>query len=70
MHVDAIDPSVTMMMDLISSANNFCIVFGFCDYLGKITRSILKVDEIGPQGTSNPQKKQNWTIKEINIFEQ
>ena len=23
-------------MDLISSANDFCIVFGICDYLGKI----------------------------------
>ena len=37
MHFSASDSSVKMMMmDLISSANDFCIVFGICDHLGKI----------------------------------
>ena len=35
MHVNADDSSVTMVMDLISSANDICIAFGICDYLGK-----------------------------------
>ena len=32
---NADDSSVTMVMDLISSANDICIAFGICDYLGK-----------------------------------
>ena len=36
MRFDADDSSVKMMMDLISSANDFSIIFGICDYLGKI----------------------------------
>ena len=35
MHFNADDSSVTMVMDLISSANDICIAFGICDYLGK-----------------------------------
>ena len=36
MHFDASDPSIKMMMDFINSANDICIPFGICDYLGKI----------------------------------
>ena len=36
LHLTADDSSVKMMMDLISSANDFCIVFGICDYRGKM----------------------------------
>ena len=36
MHLSASDSSENMMMDLISSANDFCIVFGICDYLGTV----------------------------------
>ena len=36
MHFNADDSSVKLMMDLIRSANDFCIVFGTRDYLGKI----------------------------------
>ena len=36
MHFSASDPLIKMMIDLISSANDFSIVFGVCDYLGKI----------------------------------
>ena len=36
MHFNADVRSLKMMMDLISSANDFCIVFGICDFLGKI----------------------------------
>ena len=35
-HFNADDSSVKMMMNLISSADDFCIVFGRCDYLEKI----------------------------------
>ena len=35
MHFDASDPSIKMMMNLISSASDISIVFGICDYLGK-----------------------------------
>ena len=31
MHFNADDSSVLMMMDLISSANDFCIVVGICE---------------------------------------
>ena len=34
MHVSPCDPFL-MMMDFISSASGFCIVFGICDFLGK-----------------------------------
>ena len=37
MHFNADDSSVTMVMDLISSANDICIAFGICDYLGKFS---------------------------------
>ena len=37
MHFNADDSSVTMMMDLISPANDLRIVFGICDYLGKFS---------------------------------
>ena len=30
-HFDASDPSIKMLMDLISPANEFCIVYGMCD---------------------------------------
>ena len=33
MHLDASDPSVKMMMDFTSSANDMCIVFRICDHL-------------------------------------
>ena len=36
MHLNTNDSSVKLMMDLISSANDICIVFRICDYLGKI----------------------------------
>ena len=43
MHFNADDLLVKMMMDLNSSANDFCIVFfGICDYLGKITETNLE----------------------------
>ena len=45
MHFSASDPSLKMMMDLISSANYFCIVSRICDFLGKM-RSTWKVDGI------------------------
>ena len=31
------DSSVTMVMDLIRSANDICIAFGICDYPGKLS---------------------------------
>ena len=43
MHFNADDSSVLMMMDLISSANDFCIVVGICDYLGKINEIDLRL---------------------------
>ena len=38
MHFDASGLSFKMMMDLISSANDICILEGICDYLGKINK--------------------------------
>ena len=35
-HFSARGPSIKMIMDLISSANDFCIVFGICDFPGKL----------------------------------
>ena len=47
MHFDASDPfKQKMMMDLVSSANDVCIVFGICDYLGK-------VNDIDPESQRN-----------------
>ena len=46
MHFNADDASVKMMMDLISSANDICIAFGICDYLGKFS-------EIGVESRRN-----------------
>ena len=42
MHFNADNSHVKMMMDRISSANDFCIVFGICDYLGKINEIDLE----------------------------
>ena len=36
MHSNADESSENMIMDLISSTDDICIVFGICDYLGKI----------------------------------
>ena len=36
MRIDAMDEPLEMMMDLISAANDISILFGICDYLGKI----------------------------------
>ena len=41
MHFDASGPFMKMMMDLISSANAFSIVYGICDYLGEINQTDL-----------------------------
>ena len=46
MHFNADDASVKMMMDLTSSANDLCIAFGICDYLGKFS-------EIGVESRRN-----------------
>ena len=35
MHFTASEASKKMLMDLISSANDICILYGICDYLGK-----------------------------------
>ena len=45
MHFSANDSSIKMMMDLVSSANDFCIVFGICDYPGKLTKLVVDVEE-------------------------
>ena len=46
MHFDASDPLKKKMMDLVSSANDVCIVFGICDHL-------VKVNHIDPQSQRN-----------------
>ena len=42
MHFSASDSSSKMMMDFISSANDFCNVFRMCDHLGKINEIDLE----------------------------
>ena len=42
MHFSASEPLVQMMMDLISSAKDFCTVFGIYDHLGKINEDDLE----------------------------
>ena len=47
MHFSAGDSAVKKRIDLISSANDFCIVFrNFSVFLERLMRSTLKVDEI------------------------
>ena len=46
MHFDSSDPFKKMMMDLVSSANDICVVFGICDHLGK-------VNDIDPESQRN-----------------
>ena len=38
MHCNTSEASEKMIIDLISSAKNICILHGFCDYLGKINK--------------------------------
>ena len=42
MHFDASEPSRKMTMDLISSANDIRILYGMCDYLGKVDKIRLQ----------------------------
>ena len=42
MHFGAGDSSEKMIMDLIRSAKHFCILYGTCDYLGKIKQDDLE----------------------------
>ena len=46
MKFDASEPSKKMMIDLLSSDYENCSLFGICDYLGKISKDDLTVDEI------------------------
>ena len=42
MHFDASEASGKMIEDIISSANDICILDGICDHLGKINKDDLQ----------------------------
>ena len=42
MHFSASDTSKKMIMDLVSSANDICVRYGSCEYLGKVSKDDLE----------------------------
>ena len=65
MHFSGSDPSFKMIVDLISSANDFCIDFIVCDHLGKI----YEIDVESPQNTASvvltPRVSETVTLSRI-----
>ena len=64
MHVSVSDPSKKMMMDLISSANNFCIVFGICGYVGKINEMDFGSRQNAASVVLTPNVSETFTLSE------
>ena len=61
MHFNASDSSVKMMMDLMSSANDFCIVFGICDDPGKVNEMDLESRRNKASVVLTPRVSENVT---------
>ena len=68
MHFNADDSSVRMMRDLISSANDFCIVFGICDYLGKIVEINLESRRNTVSVVLTPSVSENVTPPRLRLY--